>query len=382
MKILIAPDSFRGSLSSSEVAGNLKKGILKFLPDALITIIPMADGGEGTVEAIVTSTNGKRINVRVYDPLMREIDSFFGITGDGKTAVIEMASASGNELLKADEKNPWITTTYGTGQLIKAALDQGCDRIVIGIGGSATNDGGAGMASSLGVKFFDVNRHIVEGEGGKLMEIDTIDISHLDKRLSSVKIFVACDVTNPLTGPDGAAFVFGPQKGADLEMVRKLDANLRHFSGLIKSTLSIDVEYMPGAGAAGGLGAGLVAFLNARLVKGFEIISGIINLEKYIAESDIVITGEGKIDFQTQFGKTVFGIAQLSKKYHKPVIAVAGTVEDESDVLYHKGLDAIIPIIDRPVNLEYAMKHAPVLLEKTGERIARLISLGMNLKSE
>ena len=376
MKILIAPDSFRGSLSSSEAAIYLEKGIRKIFPDSEIICVPLADGGEGTVEAIVTGTSGRIIETSVHDPLMRIITSRFGITGDGKTAVIEMANASGVEILTKDERNPWITTTYGTGELIKAALDKGCERILIGIGGSATNDGGSGMACSLGVKFLDEKGNPVPGEGGRLKDMVKIDMNGLDPRISSTEIISACDVNNPLTGGEGAAHVFGPQKGADKLMVKKLDENLHHFAIMIKNVLSKDVENIPGAGAAGGLGAGLMAFLNARLVNGFEIISEIVQLEKKIQQADLVITGEGKIDFQTQFGKTVFGTAKLAQKYNRPVIAVAGSVEQGSEILYEKGIDAMVSIMDKPMSLEEAVENAPLLLEKTGERIARLIKVG------
>jgi glycerate 2-kinase len=379
IKILIAPDSFRGSLCSSEVAGYLSKGIHKVFPDARIVTIPLADGGEGTVDSIVSATKGRYINVKVHDPLMRPIHSRFGITGDGKTAVIEMAAASGVELLAPAEKSPWHTSSYGTGDLMKAALDHGCERILIGIGGSATNDGGTGMACSLGVRFLDKNGEILPGEGGRLDEIEHIDMSGLDPRIYRTEILVACDVTNPLTGPDGAAYVFGPQKGATADMVTKLDNNLKYLANLIKKRLFKDVEKIPGAGAAGGLGAGLVAFLDANLVKGFEIISGIIELEKNIAEAELIITGEGKIDFQTQFGKTAFGLAQLAKKHNKPVIAVAGTIDEKADILHGMGIDAMISIIDKPMSLNDAFEQTPAMLERAGERLARLLRLGKAL---
>jgi glycerate 2-kinase len=375
VKILISSDSFRGSLSSAEVGRQLSFGLSRILTDAEILNIPLADGGEGTVEACVLATGGTFIDTEVHDPLMRKKSARFGITGDGKTAVIEMAAASGVELLKADEKNPWLTTTYGTGDLIRAALDSKCERILIGIGGSATTDGGAGMAAALGVIFKDDNGNSISGEGGNLGLIKHIDISGLDPRILSTEIIVACDVTNILTGPEGAAFVFSPQKGADPAMVEKLDKNLTHLAGVIRRDMSIEIENLPGAGAAGGLGAGLVAFLNARLEKGFTVISQIIHLEEAIATCDLVITGEGKIDFQTQFGKTAFGIARLAKKYNIPVIAVAGTIDDKAGILHEKGIDAMLSIIDKPMSLEEAYSVTPELLEKTGERIGRLLKI-------
>ncbi|UCG27726.1 MAG: glycerate kinase, partial [Bacteroidales bacterium] len=290
MRILITPDSFKDSLPANEIAGALKNGLEKVMPDASLILLPVADGGEGTVQAVVNATGGKIKRIKVHDPLMREIDSFFGITGDGNTAVIEMAAASGISLLKIEERNPWITNTAGTGELIKAALDTDCEEIVVGIGGSATNDGGAGMASALGVRFLNRAGEEIIPAGGNLDQIERIDTSLLDKRISAIRFFVACDVVNPLTGPEGASYTYGPQKGADTEMTSKLDKNLKHFGTKINEYLFKDVDGIPGAGAAGGLGAGLMAFLDARLMGGFEMVASIIDLEKEIAEADLIIT--------------------------------------------------------------------------------------------
>ncbi len=379
MRILIAPDSYKNALSALEVAKSLKSGLQKVFQDAEFEILPMADGGEGTVEALIDATQGDIITARVHDPLMRPVESSFGITGDGITAVIEMASASGIQLITSGERNPWITTTYGTGELILAALDRGCRDIILGIGGSATNDCGMGMAAALGVKFLDHAGNSVGPGGGMLAEVIRIDISGLDERIKETKIMVACDVTNPLTGPDGAAHVYGPQKGADPEMVKKLDSNLKKFSDLIMEQLGKDVEQIPGAGAAGGLGAGLIAFLDGELVEGVPAIAAKTGLDEAVAKADIVITGEGGIDFQTQFGKTPYGVAQVAKKHGKPVIAVAGTIGKGVDELYSKGIDAVISILDRPLSLEEAIEETPSLLEATGERIGRLLILGQSL---
>jgi len=379
MRILIAPDSYKNALSALEVAKSLKSGLQKVFQDAEFEILPMADGGEGTVEALIDATQGEIITARVHDPLMRPIESSFGITGDGVTAVIEMASASGIQMITSGERNPWITTTYGTGELILAALDRGCRDIILGIGGSATNDCGMGMAAALGVKFLDHAGNSVGPGGGMLAEVTRIDISGLDNRIRETKIMVACDVTNPLTGPDGASHVYGPQKGADPEMVNKLDSNLKKFSDLIMEQLGKDVEQIPGAGAAGGLGAGLIAFLDGELVEGVPAIAAKTGLEEAVAKADIVITGEGGIDFQTQFGKTPYGVAQVAKKHGKPVIAVAGTIGKGVDELYSKGIDAVISILDRPLSLEEAIEETPTLLEATGERIGRLLILGRSL---
>ncbi len=376
MRILIAPDSYKNALSALEVAKSLKSGLQKVFQDAEFEILPMADGGEGTVEALIDATQGQMIKTEVCDPLMRPIESSFGITGDGITAVIEMASASGIQLITSEERNPWITTTYGTGELILAAMDKGCRDIILGIGGSATNDCGMGMAAALGVKFLDQAGNSVGPGGGMLAEVTRIDMSGLDERIRETKIMVACDVTNPLTGPSGASHVYGPQKGADPGMVKKLDSNLKKFSDLIIEQIGKDVEQIPGAGAAGGLGAGLIAFLDGGLVEGVPAIAAKTGLDEAVAKADIVITGEGGIDFQTQFGKTPYGVAQVAKKHGKPVIAVAGTIGEGVDELYSKGIDAVISILDSPMSLEEAIRQTPTLLEATGERIGRLLILG------
>jgi len=375
MKILIAPDSFKDCLSAREVASALGRGIRKILPEATCIIVPMADGGEGTVESLVDATGGKQVQLMVLDPLMREINSFYGITGDGDTAVIEMAAASGIELLEEEERDPWITSTYGTGQLIKDALDQGVRKILLGIGGSATNDGGAGMAQALGVKFSGNFGPINITGGGALSEVEQIHMDELDPRIRNTEILVACDVSNPLSGPQGASAIYGPQKGADREMVQKLDQNLVHFAGLIRDQLGKEISEVPGAGAAGGLGAGLMAFLDASLMKGFDMIAGAVGLEEKIREAELVITGEGKMDSQTRFGKTPFGVTQLAAKHGKAVIGVAGTLDEDAGVLYELGFDLLMPIQEKPGDLEFSLRNAEQLLERTGERVARLLKM-------
>ncbi|MCK5134788.1 MAG: glycerate kinase [Bacteroidales bacterium] len=375
MKILVAPDSFKDCLSARQVAVALSKGMKKISPETIFDIAPMADGGEGTVESVVDATQGKLVQIPVMDPLMRETSSFYGITGDGTTAVIEMAAASGIELLVTSERNPWVTSTFGTGQLIRHALDRGCKKILLGIGGSATNDGGAGMAVALGVKFTNHAGASIGPGGGALIDVAGVHMDGLDPRIANAEILVACDVSNPLTGPNGASFVYGPQKGADQEMVEKLDKNLNHFAGVIQQQLGKEISHLPGAGAAGGLGAGLMAFLGARLMKGFDMIAETVGLEEKIKRADLVITGEGKIDGQTRFGKTPFGVAQLAQKHGKPVVGVAGTVEAGADLLYREGFHLIMPIMEMPSDLAYAITHAEQLLERTGERIARMLNL-------
>jgi glycerate kinase len=375
MNILIAPDSFKDCLSAREVASALGRGIQNFLPDASLVMVPMADGGEGTVEAVIDATGGKRIELMVRDPLMREISSFYGITGDGSTAVIEMAAASGLELLKPQERDPWITSTFGTGQLIADALDQGCSKIMLGIGGSATNDCGAGMAEALGVRFSGKFGELSARGGGMLGEVESIHMLGLDGRIAGTDFVVACDVNNPLTGPGGASVIYGPQKGADRAMVEKLDRNLGHFAGVIEDQLGKKISQVPGAGAAGGLGAGMMAFLDAKLMKGIQMIAELNNLEELIREADLVITGEGKMDAQTRFGKTPYGVARLAKKHGKRVIGVAGSLEEDAGVLYQEGFDLLLPIQEKPVDLATALAGAGPLLERAGERIARWISL-------
>lgn len=377
MNILIAPDSFKNALSALEVGNSLAKGLKRALSDVEIRVVPMADGGEGTVESLTDATGGRLVMVRVHDPLMREVESSFGITGDGETAVIEMAEASGIQLIRPEERDPLETTTYGTGELIRAALDAGCRTILLGIGGSATNDCGTGMARALGVRFMGPDGEPVKQGGGALGEVKEIDVRGLDPRIRKTRIQVACDVTNPLTGPDGASLVYSPQKGADRVMAEKLDRNLALLAERIREQLGKEVENLPGAGAAGGLGAGLIAFLDAELVEGVPAIAERIGLEESVKWADLVITGEGGMDFQTRFGKTPYGVARIAKRHKKPVIAVAGTLGEGVETLYNEGFDAILPILDAPMTLEEATGKTALLLEATGERIGRMLSLGL-----
>jgi len=375
MKILIAPDSFKDCMAASEVAGAISRGIMSVMPRSEIRLVPMADGGEGTVDSIIDATGGKHISVPVHDPLMRPVTSCYGVTGDGSTAVIEMAAASGLELLKEEERNPWVTSTFGTGELILHALGRGCRKILLGIGGSATNDGGTGMARALGVNFLDAAGKVTGEGGGMLSAIRHISMEGLDPRIAGTEIKVACDVSNPLTGPQGASHIYGPQKGADEKMVALLDDNLSHLSGLISTQLGKDIDLVPGAGAAGGLGGGLMAFLGASLVRGFDMVAETVLLDKSISCADLVITGEGKMDAQTRYGKTPYGVARMAQRYGKPVIAVAGTLEADSGELYKEGFSLIMPIQEKPTDLVSAIKDAARLLENTGARIARLLDI-------
>ena len=373
MKIVIAPDSFKECLSARQVASNIALGIRKIAPNAEIYEIPISDGGEGVLEALINGVGGRRISVSVMDPLMRLIQAEYGILKDGKTAVIEMAKASGLELLKEPEKNPLITTTFGTGQLIKDALDKGCNKIIIGIGGSATNDGGVGMVRALGAKFLDdQGEEILEG-GGSLGGLTTIDLSNFDDRIQNCELIVACDVSNPLSGANGASMVYGGQKGGSMEDLEFLDRNLAHYATKIKATIGIDVAQIPGAGAAGGTGAGLLAFLKGQLVNGIELILQIIKIEEFIKQADLVFTGEGKIDGQTLHGKTISGIAAMAKKHEVPVIVLTGKIGEGIDEIYNIGVSAVFSIVNQPMELKVAIDQAPVLIQDCTKNIMAAI---------
>ena len=376
MKIVVAPDSFKGSVTALEAANAIEQGLYRVFPDAIIEKIPMADGGEGTVQSLVDATGGHIRTERVFGPLGNEVEAEFGILSDGKTAVIEMASASGLTLVPPDKRNPLLTTTFGTGQLIHAALELGCRRLIIGIGGSATNDGGAGMAEAVGVKFLKGNCTLIERGGGGLAELESIDMTDLHPAILETETIVACDVNNPLTGPDGASHVYGPQKGATPEMVDTLDANLAHYDAILTRTLGKSFNNVPGAGAAGGLGAGLMAFLNAELKLGIDIMIDAVNLRERMKGATLVITGEGQLDFQTAFGKTPVGVAKVAKTYDIPVIAIAGSIGEGAKNVYAEGIDAMLGIAQTPMSLEDAVSDAVLLIADTAEQAARLLSIG------
>ena len=379
MRILICPDKFKECMTAANVARHIRNGILKIYPGADCRLIPMADGGEGTVEALVEATGGSFAKCRVLDPLMRKIDSGIGMSGDGKTAIIEMASASGLALLNHEERNPLVTSSFGTGELIRHALDLGCHWIILGIGGSATVDGGVGMAQALGMRFLDAAGQEIGPGGGSLDNLCKINRSALDPRLSQCAISVACDVSNPLTGINGAAAVYGPQKGATALMVKQLDKNLKHLAQVIQQEIGKEVEFIPGAGAAGGMGAGIVAFLGGELKSGWELISRVVKLESWIRWAHLVITGEGKMDFQTGFGKTPAGVAVLANRQRKPVIAFTGALSGDPDHFREMGFTGVIPITDMPMTLEHSMDNTGRLLENAAERTFRMIRLGEDL---
>lgn len=373
MKILIAPDSFKGALSSRQVADAIGAGIKRVNPSVEIIKIPLADGGEGTVDSLVAATDGTIIKVKVKDPLLRDITACYGILGDNTTAVIEMAAASGLTLLTPNEQNSLLTSTYGTGQLITDALDRGCRTIIMGLGGSATNDGGLGMLNALGVKFYNQSGQDSSIGGQGLIDLAAIDLSGLDKRIATTDFKAACDVKNPLTGPEGATYIFGSQKGADEATLALLDKHMAKYGKMVETLLEINIADLPGAGAAGGLGAAVFAFLGAELRSGIDLVMQTVQLEKQLSGVDLVFTGEGKIDLQTSFGKALWGVARLAASYSIPVIALTGSIGSGTEVLYENGFTAIFAIADGPMTLEHSIAQTPFLLEAATERIFHLV---------
>ncbi|GIP07146.1 glycerate kinase [Paenibacillus lautus] len=372
--IVLAPDSFKESMTAKEVCEAMERGIKKGNPNVTCIHVPMADGGEGTMQSLVDATGGTVHTVTVTGSLGDQVEASYGISGDGSTGVLEMASASGIHLVPIAQRNPLVTTTYGTGELIKACLDHGVSRLLIGIGGSATNDGGAGVVQALGGKLLDAEGKELAFGGGELGRLARLDLSGFDPRLQDVEVEVACDVTNPLCGETGASHVFGPQKGATPEMIEQLDRNLRHYAGVMKQQLGKDIIDYPGAGAAGGLGGGLMVFLNGTLKKGIDMVVDYTGLEEKVRQADMVWTGEGGMDFQTQYGKTPFGVARVAKKHGKPVVALAGRVGDGIDVLYDQGMDAIFGIMPGAATLSEALANGVQNVERTSENIVRLMA--------
>ncbi|HBE77040.1 MAG TPA: glycerate kinase [Firmicutes bacterium] len=377
MRIIIAPDSFKGCLSAKQAALAMEKGIKKAVHEdngnLEIVKVPMADGGEGTVEAIIEAVGGSTIAVDVLDPLGKSISSFYGVLPDN-TAVIEMAAASGLNLISSCQQNPLQTTTYGTGQLILSALQRGCKRFIIGIGGSATNDCGAGMAQALGAKLLDRDNREIGFGGGELNKVAKIDLTALYPDIKTARFTIASDVKNLLCGPDGASYIYGPQKGATPDMVKILDNNLRHFSSIIKNDMGRDLSNVPGSGAAGGLGAGLLAFVDADIQSGINIVIEVANLEAKIKDADWVITGEGATDYQSVFGKVPFGIGQVAQKWGKPVLCISGTLGSGYEKLYDVGVTALFSIVNKPMALEEAITRGEELLAQETENIFRLIA--------
>ena len=380
MKIVIAPDSFKESLTALEVAEAIEAGLKKVLPDAEYVKVPMADGGEGTVQSLVDATEGRLISAEVCAPLGNKVKAEFGLSGDGRTAIIEMAAASGLHLVPPEARNPLRTTSYGTGELICAALDEGVEKIIVGIGGSATNDGGAGMLQALGALLLDAQHQPIGAGGGCLQDLAAIDLGGLDKRLAGVEIVVACDVDNPMCGEKGASAVFGPQKGATPEMVQALDSGLLHFAAIAARDLGLDIQSPAGAGAAGGMGGGVLLLPDARLQAGVKIVMEAVGLAEKVQDADLVITGEGRMDAQSVHGKTPIGVAHTAKAFGKPVIAIVGCLREDYEVVYAQGIDAVFPIIRQLGSLEEILQHGRDNLVSAAQNVARIYQMGISRK--
>lgn len=373
-KIVIAPDSFKESMAAIEVADAIERGFAKVFPNTTVfDKIPMADGGEGTTEALVNALNASYRKVSVKNPINKTITASYGYAYETNTAIIDMASASGLDLIAEEDKNPLITTSYGTGQLINDAIEQGAQHIILGIGGSATNDGGVGMLSALGCKFLDSDNQTLKAGGAALAKLSHIDMSNLNPKLKDTTIEVACDVTNPLLGKYGASEIYGRQKGATEDMIKQLDAALTRYHDVIEQQLNVSVKDIEGAGAAGGLGTGLLAFLNANLAKGIDIVLKETQFTQRLKDADLVITGEGKMDHQTIYGKTPIGVSHAAQRFNVPVIAIAGSLGEGYQAVYEHGISSVFSILQQPCSLSDALENGRKYMEQTAENIARLL---------
>lgn len=381
MKIVIAPDSFKENLTSLEVASEIETGLRRVWPDAEYIKVPMGDGGEGTVQALVDATGGCIVSSAALAPLGNTVKASYGVLGGGRTAVIEMAEASGLPLVPKSQRNPLTASTFGTGQLIADAIHRGAEDIIIGLGGSATNDGGAGMAQALGVRFIGEDGAPITGPlgGGDLVKIQRIDMRWVNPALCRTRISVACDVTNPLVGDKGASRVYGPQKGATPEMVLELDRNLAHFARIVERDLGIKIADRPGAGAGGGMGGALIAFTGATLKRGVELVVEATGLERHLEDAQLAVTGEGRVDFQTAFGKTPSGVAAAAKKHGVPVIAIGGGLSDDAAGVFAHGIDGLESATPNAMELEVAIRKSRQYLQDAGERVARLIMIGQRM---
>ena len=379
MKIVIATQTCKGSISALDVAKAMRDGILLELEDAEIELVPVADGGDGTLETLVEISNGEIKTAKVTGPLGEQRTAEWGAMGDGHTAVIEMARISGLALVPIepiDQRNPLTATTYGLGEAIKAALDDGYRRFVIGIGGSATNDAGAGMAQALGISLLDGQGNELPYGGAALADLESIDLSGMDPRASECEIMVACDVNNPLTGPEGASAIFGPQKGATPEMVTQLDEALANFARVVKRDIGIDINDMRGAGAAGGLGGGMVAFLGAELAPGVDIVLDTIGFDKHLEGTDLILTGEGALDSQTVYNKAPIGVARRASQRGIPVIAIAGTLGEHYHIVHDHGISAATAIPNGPMTMETASAQAALLITDATRQVIRMLKVG------
>lgn len=371
MKVVIAPDSFKGSLNAIDVASSINQGVKKAYPNAETTLVPVADGGEGTMSTLVAATNGITKKTTVIGPLGENLEAEYGVLGDHKTCVIEMATASGLDLVPKEKLSPLRATTYGTGQLIKDALDNGYRSFILAVGGSATNDGGMGMLQALGLKVLDRDGNEIGFGGGELGKVHSIDLQTLDRRIPDCSFLIASDVQNPFIGPNGASHVFGPQKGAKPNEVKILDDNLSHWADEIEKATGIHLHNLPGAGAAGGIGGAFLAFFPAKMRPGIEVVLEYCQLDKALENADVVITGEGKVDFQTASGKTPLGVAKAAMKKNVPTIIVAGSVGEGIDVLYDYGIVSINSIAKEPMTLEESMNRTAELLAYSSEQVIR-----------
>ena len=381
MKIVIAPDSFKESLSALQVADAIEAGMRAVWPDATYVKVPVADGGEGTVQALVDATGGRRVDVRATGPLGEPVDAFYGITGDGDLAVIEMAAASGLEGVPPARRDPRTATSRGTGELIRAALDAGARRFVLGVGGSATNDGGAGMLQALGVRLLDAAGNDLGPGGAALAHLARIDASGIDPRVREAGFRIACDVDNPLVGPRGASAVFGPQKGATPDSVRELDAALAHYADVVRDATGRDVAHLPGAGGGGGIAAAMVVFLDGQLGRGIEIVTQAVGLDAAVRDADLVVTGEGRIDGQTVNGKTPMGVAQVARRHGKPVVAIGGSLASDAEAVYAHGIDVVVGSVARPCSLSEALGEADANLRRAARNLAQALDLGRRLRA-
>lgn len=375
MKVLVAPDSFKGSLTSGQIIELVEAAGKRVLPDCQVLKMPIADGGEGTVDALVEILKGEKRQLAVKNPLLETVYAAYGIV-NGDTAVIEMAQASGLPLIEMERRNPLYTSTYGTGELIRGVLEAGFRKIIIGIGGSATNDGGIGAMEALGARFLDGQGRQVKGIGESLGAIETIDLSNLMPELKAADIQVMCDVDNPLTGQRGATFVYGPQKGGTAEILERLEVGMLHYERLIRRDLGIDLSQIEGAGAAGGLGGALMAFLGAKLKSGIETILEVVDFAHILGDVDLVVTGEGRLDRQSAYGKVISGIGKACLKQGVPVVALVGSIGEGAEAIYDCGISGIVPIVNGPMTLAEAMDKAQQLTLEGAERLFRLIKIG------
>ncbi len=379
MRIIVAPDSYKGSVSALEAAEAMERGIRAVFPAAEVIKVPLADGGEGTVAALVTATDGWFLDHQVQGPLGTPVQARWGVLGDGQTAVMEMASASGLTLVPEKDRDPRLTTTYGTGQLIKAVLDCGLRKIIIGVGGSATNDGGSGMARALGGKLLNAQGGEISPGGSALAQLACIDLTEIDARLGATEITVACDVDNPLCGPRGASAVYGAQKGATADMISELDAALAHYAQLALLATGRNIAQCPGAGAAGGLAAGLLFFTQAQLRRGIDIVLETTEFSRLVKNADLVITGEGQTDGQTAFGKAPVGVARAAKAGGVPVVCLAGALGPGAENVLVRGIDALMSITAQPMALAECMRQGATLIEAATARLCRLIAVGRSM---